>query len=174
MEDVGFDHALECVDSSNGPALGKDDAFGSNRKVDARPGRESGYRPSSNSKPPRIEHSLASRNLSDRGLAEIDHSHEVGHVASLRCVEYLRRRSELFDHSVVHDRDSITQNQRFLLIMGDEDRRDADAPRELAKLGLHRLSEIAIECGQRLVQEYDVRVEHDGPCEGDPLLLPSG
>ena len=57
--------------------------------------------------------------------------------------------------------------------MGDEDRRDADAPRELAKLRLHGLSEIAIECGQRLVQEYDVRVEHDGPCEGDSLLLPS-
>src|SRR5437870_2051614 len=60
------------------------------------------------------------------------------------------------------------------LVVRDVDRGDAELLLELADLRPHLDADLRVEVGQRLVEEQDVRVEHERACERDPLLLAAG
>ena len=64
--------------------------------------------------------------------------------------------------------------QGFFLIVGDEQERDADAALEVAQFAADLLAQLRIERGQRLVQQQDVGLEHDGAGQRDSLTLASG
>src|SRR5262249_4112146 len=85
-------------------------------------------------------------------------------------VELLGRR--YLEHApVAHDGDAIGQRERLLLIMRDVHGRDAQLLLELTDLGAHLDADLRVEVRQGLVQQEDVRVQHEGAGQGDPLLL---
>ena len=45
---------------------------------------------------------------------------------------------------------------------------------QLADLGAHGDAQLGIEVGQRLVEEENLGLAHDGPADGNPLPLPPG
>ena len=58
--------------------------------------------------------------------------------------------------------------------MGHVDERDAELALELPQLELEVLAELGVEGAERLVEQQDLRVEHQGPGQGDALLLATG
>lgn len=56
--------------------------------------------------------------------------------------------------------DAIGKRQRFLLIVRHQDR-DAEGTLELIHLDLQRLTQLAVERAQRLVEEQDIRLENE-------------
>ena len=79
----------------------------------------------------------------------------------------------MLDDAIRHDDNTIGHDQRFFLIVGDVDDRDAEAILDLHELDLHVLAQLLVERAERLVHEQQRRPEHDGARERDALLLPA-
>ena len=58
--------------------------------------------------------------------------------------------------------------------MGDEDEGDAGFALDLLELQPHRLAQLEIERGERLVEQQHLRARRERPGERDPLLLTAG
>jgi hypothetical protein len=71
----------------------------------------------------------------------------------------------------IHHRDPVGHDQRLVLVMGDEDRRDAEPPLQRAHLELHRFPQLAVQRAERLVEQQQLRLEHHGARQRHPLLL---
>ena len=71
----------------------------------------------------------------------------------------------------VHDADAVAELEGFLLVVGDEDRRDAegllDLLQALAQLG----ADLDVERAERLVEQQYAGPVREGPRESDALLL---
>ena len=80
----------------------------------------------------------------------------------------------LLDLTVVEEDDLVGHRERFLLIVRNEHGRRADLPLEIADLILHLGAHLAVERGERLVQQEDVRLgdKRAGQCHA--LLLAAG
>ena len=81
--------------------------------------------------------------------------------------------ADLFDTAGVHDNDPVRKGQRLGLGMGDEHERNAQMALQQLELVLNALAQIGVERAQRLVEKQDVRLDHEGACERDALLLPA-
>ena len=75
---------------------------------------------------------------------------------------------------LVHDRDAVAHAHGLDLVVGDVDRRRAHPPLESLQLVARRGAPLGIEVGERLVEQEDGRLAHQGPRQGDPLPLPAG
>src|SRR5262249_41564345 len=73
-----------------------------------------------------------------------------------------------------HDRDPVGERQRFLLIVGDVDRRDAELLLERANFTPHLDPDLGVQVRERLVEEQDVGGQHEGSGQRHPPLLASG
>ena len=58
--------------------------------------------------------------------------------------------------------------------MGHVDHRDARFVMDAADLVAHLHPELGVEVGKRLVQQHRIGPDHQGPGQGDPLLLAAG
>ena len=58
--------------------------------------------------------------------------------------------------------------------MGHEDEGDAEAPLQELQLVLNLLAQIGVERAERLVEQQNVRLDHERASERDALLLPAG
>ena len=76
--------------------------------------------------------------------------------------------------AAAHDRDAVGHRQRFFLVVRDEHERDADLALNPLELYLHRLAQLEIQCGKRLVEQEHGRAVDQGPGERDALALPAG
>ena len=81
--------------------------------------------------------------------------------------------ADLLDAPLVEDRDPVAEGERLLLVVGDEQERDADVALDLLELHLHLLAQLQVECTQRLVEEQHLRPVHQSPRQRDPLALPA-
>ena len=59
------------------------------------------------------------------------------------------------------------------LVVGDIDHRVAELLVQLGDLHPHLHAQRRVEVRQRLVEQEDLRLAHDGPPDGDPLPLPA-
>ena len=84
--------------------------------------------------------------------------HEVRDKQRLRPAVGLDRVADLLDLARVHDRDPIRHRKRLLLIVGDVHERDPDLALDLLEHHLHLLSELQIECAERLVEQQHRRL----------------
>ncbi len=75
---------------------------------------------------------------------------------------------------MVHHGDLLGKRQRFDLIMGDEQGRDADPLDQRRKLPPHGVAQAGIEIRQRLVEQKQARIAHDRARERHALLLAAG
>ena len=73
--------------------------------------------------------------------------------------------------ALVHHRDAVGQHQRLFLVVGDEDRGQAEPALQAAHLELHGLAQLAVERAERLVEQQQPRVEDDGAGQRHALLL---
>ena len=72
------------------------------------------------------------------------------------------------------DDDAVGHRHRLDLVVGDVDRRAADAPVQLQQLGAHLHPQQRVEVRERLVHEEGDRLADDGPPQRHPLPLPAG
>ena len=80
----------------------------------------------------------------------------------------------LDDHPLAEEDDDIAEEAGFPDVVGDENDGFSQAPEDLSEIGLKLGSHDGIESTQGFVQQQDIGVQHEGPHETDPLLLPSG
>jgi hypothetical protein len=97
-----------------------------------------------------------------------------GHEAVARVVIEIERRPHLLDAARIHDDDLVRQRQRLDLVMRHVDHGGAEPPLEACELHPHVDAQGGVEVRQRLVEEEDLRLAHDGSTYGDPLPLPPG
>ena len=111
-----------------------------------------------------------------------DHDHRQQHAASDKARDHLARglgierarRRRLLDAPGVHHRNTISQRQGFGLVVGDVDEGRADLLVEARKLLLHRLAQMHVEIGERLVEQHDVGAHGEAARERDALALTTG
>ena len=80
---------------------------------------------------------------------------------------------DLLDDAVAEDDDAVRHRHRLDLVVGDVQRRAADASMELQQLGAHLDPQERVEVRERLIHEERDRVADDRPTERDPLALPA-
>ena len=74
---------------------------------------------------------------------------------------------------VQHD-DAVGHRHRLDLVMGDVDHGGDEVAVQLAEFDPHVAAQGGVEVGQRLVEEEDLGVAHDGAADGDALALTAG
>ena len=86
----------------------------------------------------------------------------------------LERRADLRDPAVVHDADAVAERHRLDLVVGDVDHRRFEPAMELRDLLAGRGAQARVEVRERLVEEEDLGIAHDGAAERDALALAAG
>ena len=64
--------------------------------------------------------------LSERGFDDVRSADEVGDEAAVRLLVYVFRRPDLNNATVIEDSDAVGHRQRFALVMGNEDKGEAE------------------------------------------------
>src|SRR4051812_30216860 len=104
-------------------------------------------------------------------LHDVGRPDEVGDEGIARPLVDLRRRSDLLDRPRVEDDDPVAHGEGLVLVVGDQEEGDADLPLQALELHLHLFAQLAVQRGQRLVQQQHLWTVHQGAGEGDPLPL---
>ena len=78
----------------------------------------------------------------------------------------LLRRADLDDAAMVEHGDAVGHRQRFALIVGDEDKGEAERALQALQLALHLLAQLEIERAERLVEQQDLRPQRPGRGRG--------
>ena len=73
------------------------------------------------------------------------------------------RASRVADGAAVHHRDAVGHGERLVLVVGDEDRRGAELAQQAPQLDLHGLAQLAVERGERLVEQHQSHIACPGP-----------
>ena len=76
--------------------------------------------------------------------------------------------------AVVHDHDAVGERHRLDLVVGDIDRGGLHHLVHALDLDPHLHAQLGVEVGQRLVEQKDLRVAHDGAAHRDALALAAG
>ena len=88
-----------------------------------------------------------------------------------RPVVDLGRRRELLQPAGRQHGDAVRHRQRFLLVVGDEDRRRAGQALDALDLDLHVEAQVLVQRRERLVQQQDCRLHRQRAGQRDALLL---
>ena len=99
---------------------------------------------------------------------------EPGDEARRRPLEQIERRALLLDHAVAHQHDPVGERHRLDLVVRDVDHRGGDLLMQPLDLDAHLVAELRVEVGERLVEQEELRVAHDGAADGDALALAAG
>src|SRR5207245_8863183 len=91
-----------------------------------------------------------------------------------RVVVHLLWRADLADEALVQHNDAVAHGHGFDLVVRHVNRGCADALVELLEVLARRGAELGIEVRERLVQQEDGRLAHNGPGERHALALASG
>ena len=74
----------------------------------------------------------------------------------------------------VADHHPVGDGHGFALVVGYEDNRKTEFALEGLDLEPHTFAKFGVQVGQGFVQQHDLGVGDDGPCQSDTLLLPAG
>ena len=110
----------------------------------------------------------------DLGVHQVRHAEEVGDVGISRLLVQDPRSADLREVSTRHDREAVGHRESLFLIVGHVQKGDADSFLDRLQLHLERAPELRVERPERLVEQQHRGMQHEGPCECDPLLLASG
>ncbi len=82
--------------------------------------------------------------------------------------------SLLGDRTLPHDDDPVGHRHCLLLIVGDVDESHAQLFLDFLELDPHRLTQLQVKIGQRLIEKKNGGTGRNGPGERHPLLLTAG
>ena len=99
---------------------------------------------------------------------------EAGDEVVRRRVVELHRRADLLDLAGVEHDDLVGQRHRLDLVVGDIDHRRLEPAVQLRDLQPRVDAQRRVEVGQRLVEQEQLRLAHDGAADGDALALAAG
>ncbi len=103
-------------------------------------------------------------------VQEVAFADEAGNEFVRRTSVELFRRIQLLDNAAVQHRDPVRHNQRFFLIVGDEDERDAKFVLQGLQLLLHLVAQVLVECRQRFIQQKNFWPRHKRTGKGHPAV----
>ena len=109
--------------------------------------------------------------LGGGAVEHVGGSDEVGDEPVGRALVHVAGLADLLDASVVEDREPVAQRQRLVLIVGDDDERDADFALDLLEFDLHLLAQLEIQCAERLVEQQHPRASDQRAGQRDALTL---
>ena len=69
--------------------------------------------------------------------------------------------------------DAVRHRERFTLVVGDEERGDAEPALQPLEFDLHLVAKLRVEIGERLVEQQHAGMRRECTRDGDPLLLPA-
>ena len=119
----------------------------------------------------------------DAGSAHLDRAapdragHPVGQADEVRdergCGPRVdeRRRPQLLQLAGLHDADPVRDRERLLLVVGDEQRRDADLQLHSPDLVPQPRADLGVERGERLVEQQHLGVDRQRAGKRHALLL---
>ena len=81
---------------------------------------------------------------------------------------------DLLGAAVAHDDDAVGEREGLVLAVGDEEGGDLQPLLQVADLLAQALAQVLVEAGEGLVEEQDLRLEHQRAGERDALLLAAG
>ena len=110
----------------------------------------------------------------DRRPEKVRFPDESGDVMVRGLIVEFPRPTGLHDTPVEHDADGIAHRERFFLIVGHQDKGNADVALQGLQLDLHFLAQLAVERRQGLVEQQHRRPVDEGAGQGDALLLTAG
>ena len=84
------------------------------------------------------------------------------------------RRADLLDAPFPHDRDPLRHDHSFVLIMRDENESRAELALHADQLELRLLAQLAVERGERFVEQQQLRPSRQRAGQRDALLLAAG
>ncbi len=117
--------------------------------------------------------------VADAGAGDVEEVHariadEAGDEGVGGLVIELERRARLGDLAPIEHDDAIGHGHGLDLVVGDVDHRRVEVFVELGEFDAHVGAQRRVEIGQRLVEQEDARVAHDGAADGDALALAAG
>ena len=101
----------------------------------------------------------------------MDDAEELGDEHGRRVLVDLARRADLLDAPVGHHREAVAHAERLLLVVGDEDERDADLLLHRLELDAQLLADPRVERAERLVEQQHGGAQHERAGQRDALLL---
>src|SRR5437763_12847086 len=116
----------------------------------------------------RIDHPCSGLSIEHEAVA---HPDERGHVLGLRLLEDGFGGVDLLDRAGAHDRNSVAESERLILVMRHVDGRELQSSVEVMQLGSDVVSKSSIEIAQRLIEEHQLGTRNKTPRESHPLLL---
>ena len=144
----------------------------SGRTIAATPRAAGGRRSAAGHRGAVVEpHAPAAGVVLHHALEQVGGAEEVGDEAVGWPEIGVLGRRDLLDPALVEHHDPVGQRERLLLVVGDEDRRDAERALQLAQLDLELLAQLAVERAERLVEQQDLGLEDEGAGERHALLL---
>jgi hypothetical protein len=108
-----------------------------------------------------------------RAFNQVRFAEEAADKRIGRTLIHLDRRSNLIDPAVIHDGDAVGHAHRLLLVVRDVQYGHAEALLDFFDLDLHLEAQVLVKRTERLVHQYNGRVEDDRARQGDALLLPA-
>ncbi len=170
-EDGAVDHPRQPVGAGE-PGLGQLDALGTD-DGSARTGAWPAGACASRVNSPKRTVRMSPRAGQALDVQQVGDAQEVRDELGQRLLVDLLGRAELHDPAAVHHGEPVRHLERLLLVVGDEDERDADLALQRGQLGPQRVPQLRVEGAQRLVEEQHRRLEDQRPRQGHPLLLPA-
>ena len=110
----------------------------------------------------------------DGRLEQVGAADEARDESVGRTIVERRRRVDLHEPAAAHDGDAIAERQRLVLVVRDQQRRDALVALQRADLVAQRDARPGVERGQRLVEQERARLEHQRARQRHALLLAAG
>ena len=96
---------------------------------------------------------------------------EAGDEQVARMVIELERRAGLLDDAALQHDDLVGHRHGLDLVVGDVDHGRGELLVQPGKLDPHLYAQSGIEIGERLVEQEDLGLPHDGAADGDALAL---
>ena len=98
---------------------------------------------------------------------------KVGDKGVRRLIVYILGRSDLLNDAVIHNDDGVAHRKRLFLVVRNINECDSHALLDFLQFGLHFLSQLQIQCAERLVKKQNLRVVRQCARYSHALLLPA-
>ena len=107
----------------------------------------------------------------DDGLRHIHHraADELGDKQVGRVAVHIDRRTDLLQHALVHDGDSIGERHRLDLIVRNVDRGRLALEMQALQFGAHAFAQLGVKRADRLVHKQRLGPPHERAGDGDTL-----